>query len=344
MFKCKYCGKEFDKSSQLGGHTTNCKLNPNRDKILKNLEKTRTYIDYKNIHNIIYKCQYCEKEIGNKGCLILHEKYCDKNPIGIISKTKQDKIDKKNKPKKKKKLSEEHKQKIRESYHKWMTEHHDDFIKYSSGQSNVCENFKNILKKNNINFIEEYSPYWKEKGYRLDIAFPDEKIGIEINGTQHYNSNGELNEETIKKQIFFENKGWKIIQLYYKDALGNNPKCLNDILKLPIRNKYYIKEDFDFKKKYKEEKQKILEEEKNKKRNNRMILLEEQNNKRKEIIRNLIENSNIDFSKQGWCNACKEYLKSRNELFSNHIFQNIRKYFPDFLKNKNVFKRKGSIY
>ena len=30
MYKCKYCGKEFETGSKLGGHTSNCLLNPNR--------------------------------------------------------------------------------------------------------------------------------------------------------------------------------------------------------------------------------------------------------------------------------------------------------------------------
>ena len=31
MFKCKYCGQEFDTKQKLGGHIVWCKENPNRD-------------------------------------------------------------------------------------------------------------------------------------------------------------------------------------------------------------------------------------------------------------------------------------------------------------------------
>lgn len=31
MFKCKYCGREFETKQQLGGHTQHCKLNPKFD-------------------------------------------------------------------------------------------------------------------------------------------------------------------------------------------------------------------------------------------------------------------------------------------------------------------------
>lgn len=32
LFKCKFCGKEFDRKG-IGGHTAGCKLNPNYKKI-----------------------------------------------------------------------------------------------------------------------------------------------------------------------------------------------------------------------------------------------------------------------------------------------------------------------
>lgn len=302
----------------------------------------------------MFVCQYCGKEIGNKGCLVLHEKYCLKNPNRIISKTqayKEDKDSRRNETGKiikhgniGKHLSNEHKQKLRESYHKWISENKAIFNKYSSGQSKACEIFKQTLKNNGIDFIEEYMPYWKERGFRLDIAFPDTKIGIEINGTQHYNSDGSLNDGTIEKQKFFEDKGWKIIQIYYKDAIKESPSCLTEILKLPIRDKQYIKEDFDTHIKIKNEKNKrkqIIQENKQKEK---LIKLEEKTNKERQIIQNLIENSGIDFSKSTWSKQAIEYLKSRNELWNKMIFRCIRKYYPEFLKQDNVWKRKGSKY
>lgn len=51
MFKCKYCGKEFDTPQQLGGHITCCNFNPNKS---KNLPKQ------KQIYKLI--CCKCGKE------------------------------------------------------------------------------------------------------------------------------------------------------------------------------------------------------------------------------------------------------------------------------------------
>ncbi len=349
MYKCKYCGKEFYKQQQVAGHSTYCKCNPNHLHNIEQLKNAREHIDYskQSLNNgKNYICQYCGKEIGNKGCLILHEKYCLVNPNRVISKTQAYKEDKDSRrdengkiKRKTKYLSEEHKEKLRKAYYKWTSENREKFLKYSSGQSEPCEFFKELLRKNNINFIEEYIPYWKERGYRLDIAFPDEKIGIEINGTQHYDKNGNLNKGTLDKQLFFEQHGWQIIQIYYKDVYKENPKCLEDILKLPIRDKHYIKEDFDIKTQHRKEKE-ILRIEK---LNNKILKSEELENKRKEILRDLIENSNIDFSKFGWSNKAKQYLKEHNTFYSNHIFQELRKYFPEFINSDKVFKRKGSI-
>lgn len=344
MYKCKYCGKEFENKAQLGGHTVFCKSNPNRERNLKILNSNRTHIDYKNIHNTICNCKYCGKTCRGKGALIRHENCCCENPSIIPSKTaiykkeKQYRKDHNINIQKGRKLSEEHKQKIREGYYKWMSEHREEFLKYSRGQSKACEHFKEILKNNGINFIEEYTPYWKERGFRLDIAFPDEKIGIEINGSQHYDKNGELNSISKEKQQFFEDHGWKIIQIYYNDVYKENPKCLDDILSLPIRNKFYIKEDFDTRYKSKIEKQKIKQE----KAQNRKIHQDFLISKKIEILNNLIKNSGIDFSKLGWVTKAKKYLQSRGELYRKNIYEDLKKYFPEFLSNQNTFKRKTS--
>lgn len=47
MFKCKYCGKEFETKQQLGGHVTRCKLNPNYQNNLQQLENARKHINKK---------------------------------------------------------------------------------------------------------------------------------------------------------------------------------------------------------------------------------------------------------------------------------------------------------
>lgn len=81
IYKCKYCGKEFDSKHQLAGHTAHCKLNPNYEKNLKQLEEARKKIVTRNhFHkNELCECQYCHKQYKLYG-LKNHEKYCKYNP------------------------------------------------------------------------------------------------------------------------------------------------------------------------------------------------------------------------------------------------------------------------
>lgn len=344
MCKCKYCGKEFDNKLKLGGHITFCKKNPNIEHNKKQLELARKNIKHNSNQNL--HCQYCGKEIGNKGCLILHEYHCIKNPNHQLSKTQKYKLYKDNKRDengkiqsfwKGKKLSEEHKQHIKEGLQHWKETHKEEFLNYSRSKSKCCENFKNYLKQNNIDFVEEYCPYPNERLYSLDIAWPDEKIAVEINGSQHYDNKGNLNKLTLDKQKFFEDHGWKIIQIYYRwcyEMICKN-KQINSIFDLPIHNKEYVKEIY--KRSYIKEQEKLKLE---KLKQEQKQEIEEQH---KQIIYNLINNSKIDFTKSKWSKQSIEYLSNRNELWNKGIFRCIRKYYPEFLQRDDVYKRKGSI-
>lgn len=291
----------------------------------------------------MFNCKYCGKEIGNKGCLVLHENHCIKNPNHQLSKTQKYKLYKDSKrdengkiqsPWKGKHLSEDHKQKIRLGLQKWKESHKEEFLEYSRSKSKCCENFKQYLKNNNIDFVEEYCPYPNERLYSLDIAWPDEKIAIEINGSQHYDNKGNLNQATLDKQKFFEDHEWKIIQIYYRWCYGvlYTNKEINSIFDLPIHNKNYVKEIY--KRSYKKQQERILKDKQKQQ-------IEENH---KQIIHNLITNSGIDFSKSGWSTQATKYLKERGELWNKLIFRCIRKYYPEFLQREDVYKRKGSKY
>lgn len=330
MYTCKYCGKKFSNKQQLGGHVTFCKLNPNNQHNLDLLHLAR---NNKNNKDEKFVCKYCGKKIGNNGCLVLHERRCKLNPLYVpVQKQIEHKV-KKNKPQK---LSEEHKQKIREGLARWKKQNEQLFLEYSRGKSKCCENFKQMLRNKNISFIEEYTPFIPDRLYSLDIAFPNEKIGIEINGSQHYTTNGELNDRTLEKQKYFEEHGWKIFQIYYKQCYNINVEDFSDILSLDIYDKSYIQEDFDIREKIRKEKEKVIQDKILKK-----IEKEECN---KKYIELLINNSGIDFSKSGWSRKAQEYIKKYNPEWNSGVFRIIRRYCPEFLKQNNVWKRKGSIF
>jgi very-short-patch-repair endonuclease len=69
---------------------------------------------------------------------------------------------------------------------------------------------------------------WK-RNFAIDIAFPNEKIGIEINGNQHYQSNGQLKKYYQERHDILEGFGWKIFEIPYLMVWNEDFK--SDILK-----------------------------------------------------------------------------------------------------------------
>lgn len=61
---CKYCGKEFETGSKLGGHIIGCSKNPRKQEILQNTIQRKKESDVKkfNIKDRVLKCQVCGKE------------------------------------------------------------------------------------------------------------------------------------------------------------------------------------------------------------------------------------------------------------------------------------------
>ena len=78
MFKCKYCNREFEKSSALAGHISHCKENPNKKRTEESYKKwvesgTKNFIEnrkkYRQLHPEKYllqeytcNCEKCGKE------------------------------------------------------------------------------------------------------------------------------------------------------------------------------------------------------------------------------------------------------------------------------------------
>lgn len=85
MYKCKYCGREFEKQQPYASHTGKCKMNPNREKSLKHLEYARSCVEGRGEkEKQIYICQYCGKECVGKNSLVQHEIRCKENPESIV--------------------------------------------------------------------------------------------------------------------------------------------------------------------------------------------------------------------------------------------------------------------
>ena len=87
--------------------------------------------------------------------------------------------------------------------------------------SKPCEEFKKILDEIGIIYVPELTPL-KERFFSIDIAFPEKKIGIEINGNQHYNSDGTLNKYYQNRHDLIQSDGWKLHEIHFSICYNRN--------------------------------------------------------------------------------------------------------------------------
>lgn len=80
-----------------------------------------------------------------------------------------------------------------------------------------CETLKQGLRDAGVNFVEEYQPL-EDRLFSVDIAFPDRKFAIEVNGNQHYNKDGTLKDYYRQRHDLITAAGWKLLELPYKLA------------------------------------------------------------------------------------------------------------------------------
>lgn len=86
-----------------------------------------------------------------------------------------------------------------------------------------CEQLKQKLIDLNIKFTEEFQPLLHLKRFfSIDIAFPEHKIGIEINGRQHYDANGNLLPYYQERHNLIQNDGWQLYEIPYQKAFDIN--------------------------------------------------------------------------------------------------------------------------
>jgi len=115
------------------------------------------------------------------------------------------------------KHTEETKRKLSEIRKKWLADNPDKHPWKCSKKfkSKPCEKVKEFLNNMNILFIEEYPPNIKNRNFSIDIAMPDKKIAIEVNGNQHYEKTGELKPYYKERQKLLEADGWTVYQVHY---------------------------------------------------------------------------------------------------------------------------------
>lgn len=181
-----------------------CNLNPNKHKNLKNLEIARQSISY----DSRLRMKESLKEAWESGAY--------------------DNVSEKLKSLPKREISEQTRLNMSKARKKWLSENPDKHqwkLQKNHNHSHPCEKFKDTLRLLSIKFVEEYQPL-EDRFFSIDIAFPLVKVGIEINGGQHYDSDGNLKKYYHDRHVMIENAGWKIYEIphricYHNEKLNN---------------------------------------------------------------------------------------------------------------------------
>ena len=119
--------------------------------------------------------------------------------------------------------SEETKSLLSEKRKKWLAENPDEhpWKTNTKFKSVPCEVLKEKLRDRGLQFEEEHSPV-EGRAFSVDIAFPAKKLGIEVNGEQHYRRDGTLGDYYQERHDLIEREGWTLLEVHYARAYDDN--------------------------------------------------------------------------------------------------------------------------
>ena len=200
---CKYCSISFEgfTVSDIANHSRWCNKNPDRKQKQKKIKI----------------CSECGTTYSNRN------KYCSKECANKQS----------SKPENRLKTSNAGKHYLKNNPEKHPWKRHDKYI------SKPCETLKQYLRNKDIKFIEEWQPL-EDRFFSIDIAFPDIKLGIEVNGNQHYNRDGTLAPYYQERHDLIEAAGWKLIELHYTSCyVAEVIDTVIDIKEQPDYSEYF---------------------------------------------------------------------------------------------------------
>ena len=90
-----------------------------------------------------------------------------------------------------------------------------------------------------VSYISEYRPNIDNRFFSIDIALPDKKIALEINGNQHYEKDGSLKPYYKERHDLMVLNGWKVFEIHYSacfnlDEWADFVKIIEDSPKIEI--------------------------------------------------------------------------------------------------------------
>lgn len=96
--------------------------------------------------------------------------------------------------------------------HPWRKNKNEKFV------SKPCEYLKIQLRNKGIEFEEEVIIPELKRNFSIDIFIPKIKLGIEVNGNQHYDDNGNLKQYYQERHNLIESTGIKLLELHYANC------------------------------------------------------------------------------------------------------------------------------
>lgn len=237
------------------------------------------------------------------------------------------------------KVSEETKKKISESLKRAFSENR------AHGWANTKQNkngmsypeiwFQDMLKNNNLDLNYEYNMQFFK--YKLDFAWPDKRICIEIDGSQHYTIKERAESDKCKDELL-KQFGWKVLRLKWGYIRANTKESI-ELIKKFLTNSgditiplYKTKNEIS-----NEIREKCILD-------NVAIDINGHYNRRKvtknelEKRKQLILNSGIDLTKYGWVNKVSKitgltkrmiYFVINNDKDLNNRVYKSRQFDPD---------------
>lgn len=177
--------------------------------------------------------------------------------------------------------------------------------------------------------LQYYSPEEYDRAYEMDFAIPELRIYFEVNGGQHYTSNGEFTKYHLERKEYIESFGWKQIDVDYSICFNEN--ILKDLIFNALHKNYTYVENLN----------------KN--------VINYRNFSKIELYKSIFEfiiNTNTDFTKRGWvsnvykrfkddCNKCGHII-IRGFPTQDTMINWLRSNCPQFLNYCYVYKRNRS--
>jgi very-short-patch-repair endonuclease len=138
------------------------------------------------------------------------------------------------------KHTDETKKKMREKRLAWMKANPEKTAWRLKNMSYPEKCFQKILEDNGLDkkylIYREYSVF----PYFIDFAFVNEKIAVEIDGSQHLKEDRKKRDEEKDKLLI--SNGWKVLRIAAIEVIRDGTKALNAILELLMgSNKQYTK-------------------------------------------------------------------------------------------------------